>query len=149
MLLPRLTSCPDCSDASSLIDSIDCKLSEMSGSLYNNLVFMLNTPICREDMSDLLHYRRILTYKQCNYNYLSEFKIKQIASKIKLLTLGCLKLKCFKNTTTTSTTTSPPPFDCDIDSGTAVIIFQPGPFDCEIDSGSGVIIATVGPFEEV
>lgn len=85
MLTPRLTNCAACADIPSLIADIDCKLSEMSVSLYNNLVFMLNKPVNNETMLDLLLYRKILLYKYCNPNYAGHFTVNMIASKIKLL----------------------------------------------------------------
>lgn len=85
MLTPRLTNCAACADIPSLIADIDCKLSEMSVSLYNNLVFMLNKPVNNEVMLDLLLYRKILLYKYCNPNYAGHFTVNMIASKIKLL----------------------------------------------------------------
>lgn len=85
MLTPRLTNCTACADIPSLIADIDCKLSEMSVSLYNNLVFMLNKPVNNEVMLDLLLYRKILLYKYCNPNYAGHFTVNMIASKIKLL----------------------------------------------------------------
>ena len=147
MLLPRLTNCPDCSDALSLIKDIDCKLSEISNILYNNIVFMLNTPIYEEDLLDLLHYKRILTYKYCNYNYVSDFKIKQIASKIKLLTLGCVKGDCIKNTTTT--TTVPPTTTTTTTIAPTTTTTTTIDYDCDLGSGSGVIIAGGGVFNNV
>lgn len=141
MLLPKLTNCPDCSDALSLIRDIDCKLSEVSNILYNNIVFMLNTPICKEDLLDLLHYRRILMYKYCNYKYVSDFKIKQIASKIKLLTLGCVKGDCVQNTTTSTTTTIPPTTTTTTTVEPTTTTTTTVDYDCELGSGTGVIIA--------
>jgi hypothetical protein len=147
MLLPRLTNCPDCSDALSLINDIDCKLSETSNILYNNIVFMLGTPICKEDILDLLHYKRILTYKYCNYNYVSDFKIKQIASKIKLLTLGCVKGDCIKNTTTT--TTIPPTTTTTTTISPTTTTTTTVNYDCDLGDGTGVIIAGGGVFDDV
>lgn len=85
MLSPRLTNCSECADISSLIADIDCKVAEMSVSLYNNIVFMLNISINQEAISDLLNYKRILQYKICNPNYAGHFTVNMIASKIKIL----------------------------------------------------------------
>ena len=85
MLTPRLTNCPECADIPTIIVEIDCKLSEMSNSLYNNIVFMLNKSFNSEVMSDLLKYKRILMFKVCNPNYAGHFTVNMIANKIKLL----------------------------------------------------------------
>lgn len=85
MLTPRLTGCIECSDIPNLLTDIDCKLSEMANSLYNNTVFALNRPIEGTVMSDLLNYQRILTYKFCNPDYASQYSVNQIASRVKLL----------------------------------------------------------------
>ncbi len=85
MLTPRLTNCPQCADIPFLISEIDCKLSEMSVNLYNNIVYILNSPINGEAISDLLNYKRILLYKYCNPDYAGIYTVNQIASKIKLL----------------------------------------------------------------
>lgn len=85
MLTPRLTNCPQCADIPSLISEIDCKLAEMSVNLYNNIVYILNSPVNGEVISDLLHYKRILLYKYCNPEYAGTYSVNKIASKIKIL----------------------------------------------------------------
>lgn len=85
MLNPRLTSCTECADITSLIQEIDCKVSEVSVALYNNLVFMLNKNIEPDIITDLMIYRRILMYKICNPNYTGHFTMNMIASRIKIL----------------------------------------------------------------
>ena len=114
MLTPRLTNCAQCEDICSLIESIDCKVAEMSVSLYNNVVFMLNKSFNHELLSDLLNYKRILQYKVCNPNYAGHFTVNMIASKVRRFTSGCIK-DCSCRTsgagtiiTTTSTSTIPP-----------------------------------------
>jgi hypothetical protein len=85
MLSPRLTNCPECGSIPHLLKEIDCKLSDLSNNLYNNLVFMLNQPVPASVMLDLLNYKRILTYKYCNPNYASSYTVSMIASRVKLL----------------------------------------------------------------
>lgn len=85
MLSTRLTNCPECSSIPSLLAEIDCKLSELSSNLYNNLVYMLNQPVPATVMLDLLNYKRILTYKYCNPNYACDYTVNMIASRVKLL----------------------------------------------------------------
>lgn len=85
MLTPRLTNCPQCANISFLISDIDCKLSEVSNNLYNNIVFILNKPINKELIFDLLQYKRILMYKMCNPSYAGNYSVNMIASKVKLL----------------------------------------------------------------
>ncbi len=85
MLSPRLTNCPECSDITALIQEIDCKISELSIKLYNSIVFMLSPCNGCDIMGDLLHYRRILTFKYCNPDYASGISVNMIASKIKIL----------------------------------------------------------------
>jgi hypothetical protein len=85
MLTPRLTDCIECSTIPKLLEDIDCKIFEMTKSLYNNTVFALNRPIEGTVMLDLLNYQRILTYKFCNPDYAKHYSINQIASRVKLL----------------------------------------------------------------
>jgi hypothetical protein len=85
MLSPRLTNCTECTNINSLINEIDCKVVELSNVLYNNVVFMLNKSFSITTMSDLLNYRRILTYKVCNPDYAGHYTVNMIASKIKIL----------------------------------------------------------------
>jgi len=85
MLTPRLTNCPQCANIPSLIADIDCKLFQLSGDLYNNIVFILNKSVNREAIFDLLQYKRILMYKICNPEYAGQYSVNMIASKIKLL----------------------------------------------------------------
>jgi hypothetical protein len=122
MLTPRLTNCPECADIPNLLKKIDCKLAEYANGLYNNVVFMLNQVVPAGAMIQLLAYKRILTYKQCNPDYLSDFCIDKIVSKVIRLTLGCDIRPIFTpipTTSTTSTSTTCPPLNCSFD-GTGV-----------------------------
>ena len=113
MLSPRLTDCPECSNIPNLLQEIDCKLAEYANSLYNNIVFMLNQVVPAGAMIQLLAYKRILTYKQCNPDYLSDFCMDKIVSKVIRLTLGCDIRPVFTpipTTSTTSTSTTCPPY---------------------------------------
>lgn len=85
MLSPRLSECVECSNISALLCDIDNKLAELANFQYNNIVFALNKPFPGEVMSDLLNYKRILTYRTCNCDYAGNFSINEIGSKIKLL----------------------------------------------------------------
>ncbi len=86
MLTPRLlNSCEECSNIPTLIDEIDCKLAQLGGTLYNNVVYMLNKPIPAAAMLDLLVYRRILVYKYVDPDYASPFTVLMIANKVNLL----------------------------------------------------------------
>jgi len=106
MLTPRLTDCPECANIPNLLKKIDCKLAEYANGLYNNVVFMLNQVVPAGAMIQLLAYKRILTYKQCNPDYLSDFCIDKIISKVIRLTLGCDIRPIFTPTPTTSTTST-------------------------------------------
>ena len=119
MLSPRLNNCPECANIPSLLKKIDCKLAELGNNLYNNISYMLNKPIPAGDILQLITYRRILTYKYCNPNYVHEYTVQMIASRVIRLTLGCVSRcnepeRCLEdpceidvvaNPTTTSTTT--------------------------------------------
>jgi hypothetical protein len=119
MLSPRLTNCPECANIPSLLKKIDCKLAELGNSLYNNVSYMLNQPIPAGDILQLIGYRRILTYKYCNPNYVHEYSVAMIASRVIRITVGCVSRcnepeRCLEdpceidvvaNPTTTSTTT--------------------------------------------
>ena len=122
MLSPRLTNCPECSNIPSLLKKIDCKLAELGNNLYNNISYMLNKPIPAGDITQLIAYRRILTHKYCNPNYLHKYSVAMIASRVIRLTAGCvsrcntlepcLEIPCditiVPNPTTTSTSTISP-----------------------------------------
>lgn len=119
MLSPRLTNCPECANIPSLLKKIDCKLAELGNSLYNNVSYMLNQPIPAGDILQLIAYRRILTHKYCNPNYVHEYSVAMIASRVIRITVGCVSRcnepeRCLEdpceidvvaNPTTTSTTT--------------------------------------------
>lgn len=120
MLSPRLNDCPECADIPSLLKKIDCKLAELGNNLYNNISYMLNKPVPAVEILQLIGYRRILTYKYCNPNYVCKYSVKMIASRVIRLTLGCVSRcneleRCLEepcdivivpnpSTTTTSTT---------------------------------------------
>lgn len=90
MLSPRLNNCPECADIPSLLKKIDCKLAELGNNLYNNISYMLNKPVPADDILQLIGYRRILTHKYCNPNYVHKYSVKMIASRVIRLTLGCV-----------------------------------------------------------
>jgi hypothetical protein len=85
MLNPRLTDCPECADISTLLEDIDCKITEISKDLYNNIIFSLNREIPTSTMIDLFTYKRILMYKRCNSDYVKSINLKMISNKVKLL----------------------------------------------------------------
>lgn len=68
-----------------LLADIDCKLTEMSKDLYNDIIFALNNPISASVIIDLLNYKRILQYKSCNVEYANDYTVDQIASRVKIL----------------------------------------------------------------
>ena len=124
MLSPRLTNCPECSNIPDLLKKINCKLAELGNSLYNNISYMLNQPIAAGDIIQLIAYRRILTHKYCNPEYVHNYSVAMIASKVIRLTAGCVSRcneleRCLEvpcditvvenppTTTTTSTTLEP------------------------------------------
>ena len=85
MLSPRLTDCIECASIPALLEDINLKLTALAVSQYNNIIFSLNNYIPGEVIGDLLNYKQILTYKQCNPNYCEAFTVKMIASRVILL----------------------------------------------------------------
>ena len=85
MLYSKLSDCIYCNDISTLINDIDCKIVEVSKSLYNNTIYMLNKHMCLNNVNKLLIYKRTLLYKQCNSEYAGKYTIEMIANKITLL----------------------------------------------------------------
>ena len=85
MLVPRIAYCDDCASSEQLLEDIDCKLKELSVKLYNNVIFALNYPVELSLFTDLINYRRIVTYRQYNEDYALPYTDEQIASKVKLL----------------------------------------------------------------
>lgn len=108
MLNPRLTSCRTCAEIPNLLATINCKIADEASSLYQNVTLLLNRPIDGCLIEDLLHYKRILTYKHCNPDYAINFTVEQIASKVRQKTAGTNKgcdstISMFTTTTTTTT----------------------------------------------
>lgn len=85
MLYPRLTNCVECTTIPVLLKDIDCKLTELAKNEYNNIVFQLNWPTPGTLISDLLNYKRILTYKYCSPEYVQSYSVEKIASRVKVL----------------------------------------------------------------
>ena len=110
MLNPRLTSCRTCAEVPNLLATIDCKVSAESIKLYRNLTLMLNTPFDGCLIDDLLHYKRILTFKYCNPDYAVDYTVEKIASKVRQKTAGtnkaCDSTVSMFTTTTTSTSST-------------------------------------------
>jgi hypothetical protein len=85
MITPKLTNNINCASVEALLADINCKLSDMAKMYYNNIRFMLNKPRKDDVMWDLLHYKRILTYRMYNSEYASDYTLEKIASRVKLL----------------------------------------------------------------
>lgn len=93
MLSPRLTSCKGSVNVPDLLRRIDCKIAELGNSLYNNVVFMLNKPVPNAEISELLVYKRVLTYKYCDTSYAQScpnVSLDDITSRVIRLTDGCV-----------------------------------------------------------
>ncbi len=90
MLTPRLTNCQDCHKIPDLLKSIDCKLAELGNNMYNNVVFMLGRDVPAYTITQLIAYKRILTFKYCNPNYAGSVCVNDIAGKVIKLTSGCV-----------------------------------------------------------
>ena len=120
MLTPRLTNCQDCHKIPDLLKSIDCKLAELGNNMYNNVVFMLGRDVPAYTITQLIAYKRILTFKYCNPNYAGSVCVNDIAGKVIRLTSGCVSrcntptvceittccITVVPNPTTTTTSTS-------------------------------------------
>ena len=98
MLSVKLTNCRDCAVVSKLLDSINCQLAKMANNLYLNMSFMLDKPVEGCKMSTLLHYKRILTYRSCNPDWVDDVTNTAIASRVNFMTVGC---KCCDATSKT------------------------------------------------
>lgn len=85
MISQRLVNCVECITIPTLLENIDCKLTELAKKQYNNTIFALNYPLQGSLWIDLLNYKRILTYKYCNPDYANDYSIQKIASKVKVL----------------------------------------------------------------
>lgn len=81
----KIRDCSVCIETSQLLDDIDCKIKELSVDLYNNVIYSLNHPVKLDTFTDMVNYKRIITYRQYNENYALPYTDEQIASKIKLL----------------------------------------------------------------
>lgn len=110
MLTPRLTSCRTCAEIPNLLATINCKIASLSLNLYQNVTLMLNKPIDGCLIDDLLHYKRILTFKYCNPDYAVDYTVENIASKVRSKTAGtnkaCDSVVSLFTTTTTSTSST-------------------------------------------
>jgi hypothetical protein len=85
MLTPRLTNYIANSTIPVLLADIDERIAELATLEYNNLVFAVNNYINTTALWDLLNYKRILIYKNCNPDYCKHFTVEMIASRVKIL----------------------------------------------------------------
>ena len=140
MLYPKQTNCTECGNIQSLLNDIDCKLAQLSNTLYNNIVFMLNKSISGVTMFDLLFYKRILEYKQINPNYACNYSVNMIASKVKLIASNCVR-NCFeapvmRTTTTTSSSSTTSTTSSTTSSSTTTTTVTTQPASPLIEDGS-------------
>jgi len=76
MLESKFTNCKKCGDIDDLLKRINCKLTELSYNMYNNVVFMLNKCVPAYELTQLLKYREILTKKKTNLTvYTKTYKV--------------------------------------------------------------------------
>jgi hypothetical protein len=85
MLTPRLTNSLYYDSIPVLLQSIDSKLAELANDQYNNITLSLNYPIPGQVIEDLLRYKQILTYKECNIDYCINYTVDMIASRVNIL----------------------------------------------------------------
>ena len=85
MLYPRLLNCIDCATIPVLLNDIDERIAFFAENEYNNIVFSVNYPIPGQVVNDLLRYKQILEYKQCNPAYCPDFTVTMIGSRVKVL----------------------------------------------------------------
>lgn len=74
--------------------------------MYLNLIYMLDRPVNTCTMSSLMHYKRILTYKNCNPDWACQISLEKLVSRVHYLTHNCrcCDSQAFDVTTTTTTT---------------------------------------------
>jgi len=118
-----MTDCDQCGDILALISGIDCTITKIGNDIYNDLIFALNKSCRTSDMSDLLHYRRILINKWCNPYYTEDYTTLQIASKVQLMTSGCIPQECCDECDYD---------ECDYDGGTVERVA----LECNYDGGT-------------
>jgi hypothetical protein len=105
MLHPKLINNLICASIPVLLSNINCQLDKLASDLYNNIIYELNKPIYTNEILILLNYKRILTMKLVDPCYCEKFTVDMIASRVRLLTIGC-KCKCIYEERTTTTTTT-------------------------------------------
>jgi hypothetical protein len=80
----KFENCSTVKNPKSIIKEIDCKLVEYAKNHYNNISFMTKKKVPVNIIKDLIHYKRILTYKDCNENYLENIPVSLIYDKVML-----------------------------------------------------------------
>jgi hypothetical protein len=85
MLTPRLTNYIANSTIPVLLADINERIAELANLEYNNIVYAVNNYINTVALQDLLNYKRILLFKNCNPDYCKFFTVEMIASRVKLL----------------------------------------------------------------
>lgn len=111
-----LTQCQDCISLKTLIERIDCSLSNLSKNKLNNIAY--NAELCYSvaQSNQLSHLKRIVTKRIFNSNYpCSSVSAQDIIAKVSQNLYGdwectkcvnCDPMDNFEDTTTTSTSTS-------------------------------------------
>jgi hypothetical protein len=89
MVYPRLVNNLTCGEIPALLRNINCRMTVLAYALYNNTIYIMNKKVDPADMLRLMAYKEILTIKYCDPDYLKEFTVPMIASKVKRLTLNC------------------------------------------------------------
>ena len=84
MLQTKLRDCTDCINVLNLLCDIDKKIAFYSCNKINSLTLLLNLPYDKEVLSDLLKYKRILTYRLF-YPCYADVELQTIVSRVKIL----------------------------------------------------------------
>lgn len=85
MLTPRLTNSLYYNSIPVLVSDIDEKIASLANDAYKNIIYSLNYPIPGQVIEDLLRYKQILLYKQCNPDYCKPFTVDMIAGRVIIL----------------------------------------------------------------
>lgn len=106
MLSAQITNCQNCSNLKELLQSVECSIKNLLHNKLNNENYNVESYYCGDTVKALYQYKRIITRKIYNFDYLCNIDLQDIVFQVKKNLFGTCApcVTCDDETTTTTTT---------------------------------------------
>lgn len=106
MLTAQITNCRDCHSLKELLQSVECSLKNLLRNKLNNENYNVESYYCADTVKSLSQYKRIITRKVYNAEYLCKIDNQDITFQVRKILFGTCEPCITCDDDTTSTTSS-------------------------------------------